>query len=293
MRKLFKMDLVTSDTRGGRKVGYFNSYILQRIRNNKNFISCITGQTGSGKSFTALREGEVLDPNFTIDNVCFTPKEFMNLVNGKTKSLKKGSIIIYDEVQVSMSHLDYQSLQSKLINYVLQTFRHRNFILFMTSPHFKFINASARKLFHSRMETVSIDYKNKICNLKPFLLQTNQESGDVYHKYLRVAVKGKGVLPLKTLKVGMPSEQILKAYEEKKTIFTRELNESISKDLERLEQKKNKKMYKQYCPKCKYEWVSPVKKPFKCPKCQYKKILSKKALKEQDTTTTDTKTNMN
>lgn len=216
-------------------IGYFNTYILQRIRNNKNFICCVTGPTGSGKSWSALRECEVLDKNFDINNVCFTARNFMDLINGKIKDLKKGSCILFDEIQVTLGHLDYQTLQAKLLNYVLSTFRHKNFILFVTSPHFNFINASARKLFHSRMETISIDKNNKQVKMKPLLLQINQDSGDVYRKYLRVYTKEFGVVPLKTMNVSMPTKELIKDYEQKKTDFTAELNENIAKDLQKLE----------------------------------------------------------
>ena len=232
------MSLVVSD----RKIGYFNSYILQRIRNNKNFISAITGSTGSGKSWSALREGEVLDPDFDIRNVVFTPQQFMDLVNEKTKKLHKGSVLVFDEIQVSMGHLDYQALQSKLLNYLFQTFRSRNFILFLTSPHFKFINASLRKLFHCRMETVSINFKKQTTTIKPLLLQTNQESGEIYRKYLRVWTKTSGVVPLKVLRVKKPSADLIKAYEKKKDEFITELNEGIAMDLERLEEKNRKSL---------------------------------------------------
>lgn len=219
------------------KGSFWNQYIMNRIQNNKNFVCAITGQTGSGKSWSAVRLGEVLDPEFDVRNICFTSREFMDLVNGKTKKLKRGSVIVFDEVQVSMSHLDYQSLQAKVLNYVFQTFRHRNFILFMTSPHFSFINASLRKLFHSRMETVAIDHNKKLCKLKPFLIQVNQRTGDSYFKYLRVYRKGLGLAPIKSVGVGMPSKELIKEYEDKKTRFTMELNDSIQADLNKLENK--------------------------------------------------------
>ena len=226
------MVLVASNRKGK---GYFNSYILRRIKNNQNLLCCITGGTGSGKSYSALREGEILDPNFDIDNVCFTPEQLMDLVNGVTKQLKKGAVILFDEIQVSHSHLDYRSMQSKLLNYLLQNFRHRNFILFMTSPHFSYVNASARKLFHSRWETVSINRKLDLCKLKPLLLQTNQSTGKVYQKYLRVCVKGQGVMPLKSISVRLPSKKLIVDYEKKKDIFTKELNIKITKELKEAE----------------------------------------------------------
>ncbi len=284
------MDLAVKNTRKGKTVGYFNSYILTRIANNKNFICCISGQTGSGKSYSALKVGENLDPDFDIRNVCFTPEEFMDLVTGKTKKLKRGSVICFDEIQVTMSALDFQSIQAKLINSCLQTFRYMGFILFMTSPFFTFINKSARKLFHSRWETVSIDYKKKQCNLKPFLLQTNQQSGDTYHKYLRVWTKKTGVVPLKTLRVGLCSDELKKAYEQKRQKFSNDLNQSIADDLLRLKEKNNKTKtkFKQHCSKCKHEWDSPIEQPFKCPRCQSKKIIRGCLPKKEETTTTTT-----
>ena len=215
--------------------GYFNSYILRRIEQNKNFVAVITGSTGSGKSYSALKFGEALDPEFDVRNICFTSKEFMDLINGKTKQLKKGSFILYDEIQVSMSHLEYQSLQARILNYTFQTFRHRNFILFMTSPHFSFINASLRKLFHARMETLSIDFSKRLTTIKPMLIQCNQRTGDIYEKFLRVYDKKHGLVPIRKIKVPLPSAELLKVYEEKKNAFTKELNQSISKDIERME----------------------------------------------------------
>ena len=213
------------------KSGYFMTYILNRIAANKNFICAITGPTGGGKSWSGLRLGEELDDEFNIDNVCFMPNDFMDLINLKVKILKKGSVILWDEFQVAMSHLEFQSQQAKLLNYLLQTFRHRNFILIITTPHFNMLNATARKLFHCRMETMSIDQNTKQCTLKPLLLQVNQYKGDIYQKYLRIWHPSYGVVPLKTLKVGMPSQELIDAYEKKKNAFTSQLNINISRDL--------------------------------------------------------------
>jgi len=232
-------DLAITDTKKGKKVGFMNSYILQRIARNKNFICCLTGQTGSGKSYSALKEGEILDPNFDIDNVCFTPLEFIQLVNGKTKKLKRGSVIVYDEVQVTMAAMDFQSLQAKLINACLQTFRFKGFILFMTSPFFHFVNKSARKLFHSRWETLTIDHNNNRCVMKPFLLQTNQESGDTYRKYLRIWTKKTGVVPYQRIRLGLASKKLREQYEEKRQKFSNDLNEEIEQSLIKAEEKKN------------------------------------------------------
>lgn len=231
------VDLVIKNRRN---LGYWKSYILQRIERNKNFVGCVTGPTGSGKSYSALAELEKLDPDFTIENCCFNERGFLNLLNGKVKPLKKGSAIMWDEIQTSMDHLGFQSLQARLLNYVFQTFRHKNYILYVTSPHFSFINKSARMMFHSRMETISINTKNNTCKLKPFLIQVNQKTGKVYEKYLRVH-NGQGVVPLTRINVPLPSSKLLKDYERCKTEFTINLNKDIKEQLDRLEKKKGPK----------------------------------------------------
>ena len=123
----------------------------------------------------------------------------------------------------------------------------------MTSPHFNFINASARKLFHSRIETVSIDHNAKVCMLKPFLLQTNQETGKTYRKYLRVHIKGVGTIPYIRLKTTLPSEKLLKDYEGKRQKFSDDLNTDIS---EQLEAHRNKILKKKPLTERQQEWLN-------------------------------------
>ena len=204
--------------------GFFCSYILQRIEQNKNFMAVITGPTGSGKSFSAMHFGEKLDPDFNIDKVVFSPKELMVLVN--SNKLKRGDVIVYDEAGVTLGHRDWYSVTNKMINYFVQTSRHKGFIMFFTAPSFSFVDISTRKLFHCLMETRGINFAKKKVNLKPLLLQENQRTGQIYLKYLRV-VTSEGVLPLKMYKSPMPSKQLVRDYEKKKLVFTSNLNRDI------------------------------------------------------------------
>lgn len=270
------------DTPTKRTNSHFINYIYRRChRDNRNFVGAVTGETGSGKSYSCLRLGEMLDPDFDERNVCFTPEEFMNLINGKEKKLKRGSVIVFDELQVSLSHMDYQTLQAKLLNYVLQTFRHRNFICFMTTPHFEMVNRTARRLFHGRIETVSVNHVKKVCSLKPFLLQINQRTGKVYEKYLRVAKDGM-VAPVRRLNLRLASKPLIKRYEEKKDRFTRELNIKIQEGLSKGKTTTRRERFGQVCNKCKHEWTSPKPNPIKCPLCQSRNISNKKQLNTGD-----------
>lgn len=207
---------------------YWIQYLHQRIRNNKNFLGITTGPTGSGKSYTALSIGEMTDKNFDVDRVVFTGRELMDLINNG--NLKKGSVIIWDEAGIDLSSRSWQSLTNKMINFLIQTFRHKNFILLFTTPYSSFVDKATRKLFHAEFRTVSIDYKKKTCKIKPQLIQYNSRMDKFYYKYLRIVTK-KGVVPLVEWNVPSPSPELVKKYEAKKTAFTKQLNREIESQL--------------------------------------------------------------
>lgn len=203
-------------------------YAQQRIRQNKNFLIFISGSTGSGKSYSSLKIAEDMDEEFNIERVVFSGLELMNLIN--SGSLKKGSCIVFEEAGIGMSSKSWQSVTNKMLNFLIQTFRHRNFILIFNSPYMDFVDASTRRLFHAELRTISINFKLKKCKLKPELLQYNSRLQKMYHKYLRV-ITPEGTVPIQRWNVGKPSPELLKAYEKKKREFTDKLNREILTEL--------------------------------------------------------------
>lgn len=210
-------------------------YVRNRISNNKNFLGICTGPTGSGKSLSMLSFAEMLDPEFTIDRVVFKGRELMNLIN--TGDLKPGSVILWDEAGIDLSNRSWQSAINKMLNFLLQTFRHRNFILLFTVPYVDFVDSSARKLFHAEFTTVSINRKKKTCRLKAKLLQYNDSMGKWYRKYLKVIKPTGGISIIRTWNIPLPSKTLLDHYEAKKRSFTDELNKQILATLNKLEEK--------------------------------------------------------
>jgi len=223
---------------GKPKEKYWISYIKQRIKKNKNFLGFVSGQTGSGKSFSSLRVCEELDPEFNIDRCVFGGIELMNLIN--SGKLKRGSAICMEEVGVEMNAKNWASVTNKMLNYLMQTFRHKGFILIMNSPFMDFVDSGTRKLFHAEMETKGIDYKKKEVFLKPLLLQYNGRMQKFYRKRLKV-ITPEGKVPVDLWKVNKPSDELLKLYEEKKTKYTNQLNERIYNELKKVEDKGKEK----------------------------------------------------
>lgn len=222
---------------GKPKEKYWITYIKQRIRKNKNFLGFVSGQTGSGKSYSCLRIGEELDPDFNIDRVVFSGLELMKLIN--SGKLKKGSYIVFEETGVAMSNKNWQSVTNKMLNYLLQTFRNRNFVLIMNSLYMDFVDSATRKLFHAEMQTQGIDLKKNEVLLKPQLIQYNGRLKKFYYKRLRILTE-RGKVPVNIWKVAKPSEKLRKEYEQKKTKYTDELNVNIQEELEAIENKGKK-----------------------------------------------------
>jgi type I site-specific restriction endonuclease len=212
-------------------------YIHKRIKNNKNFLCTITGPTGSGKSWTALSIGEQLDKDFNVTRVIFKARELMKLINDG--NLKPGSVLIWDEAGIDLSNRNWQSVTNKMLNALLQTFRHKNFILFFTVPYSDFIDTASKKLFHADFETQRINKEDEVVVLKPKLLQYNSNYAKWYRKYLKISSHGK-IVKIRRWKVPKPSEELIKEYEIKKNLFTKSLNKEIDKQLEELEPQQKK-----------------------------------------------------
>lgn len=234
-------DLIFENKRNTESRNYIADYVIHhRIKRNKNALIMFVGATGSGKSYSAIRFGENLcylqEKIFTIDRIAFTAKEFMDILND-TEKLKKGDVIILDEAGVSMSARNWQSLNNKMINYVLQTFRNLNLIVIITVPNLTFIDSQSRKLFHLLMETQNIDFIEKKVIIKPLIMQNNPKINKLYLKYPRIKLKGKGVMPIKRVRFGLPSQSLREQYELKKTRFLFNLNREIEREIERNERK--------------------------------------------------------
>jgi len=246
-------------------------YIHRRIKNNKNFLCTITGPTGSGKSWTALSIAELLDPEFNGDRIIFKARQLMKLIN--EGDLKDGSVIVWDEAGIDLSNRNWQSVTNKMLNALLQTFRHKNFILFFTVPYHDFIDSSTRKLFHADFETQRINKIQEVVIIKPKLLQYNSNMGKWYRKYLKVQQNG-AVVKIRKWAVPKPSDKIIKDYEERKNQFTKDLNQDIDRELLKLNKDKEDKTEEPgieiTCtnPICVNTWVYRGRAMIvQCPKC--------------------------
>jgi len=209
-------------------------YIWDRVRKqNKNYLMAIVGETGSGKSYAGLRLGIELDPTFNIDRIVFSPSEFMALING---GLPSGSVIMYDECGVSMDSRTWYSVMNRMINYVLQTFRHRNLIVLFTVPLMKFMDSNARQLMHAYIVLKEIKRGEKQSYGSMYMLQHNYSLGTTYNKKPRI-ISGADRVRIDYITFKLPNKTFVAEYERKRGAFTAQLNEGIEKELNMIDAK--------------------------------------------------------
>lgn len=201
------------------------------IHRNKNWLAIVCGETGSGKSYSALSLADTICPRgITVKrNVVLDPIGFMNKIANK-KDLKKGDILIFDEAGVGISSRDWYSIQNKLLGSVLQTFRNLNVGVIFTTPNLSFIDVQARKLFHNYFETVNIDYETETAYLKCYDIQHNSRYDKTYYKHPKFVRQGKTVT-MGFIGIPKPRASLIREYEKVKTEFTEKLNQKVLKEL--------------------------------------------------------------
>jgi len=61
-------------------------YVKRRLYEyNKNWLAIICGETGSGKSYSALKIAETVDPTFSPERIVFSSEQFVRLLGKKLK----------------------------------------------------------------------------------------------------------------------------------------------------------------------------------------------------------------
>lgn len=213
---------------------YWVKYIKSRIKSNKNFLGCFIGQTGSGKSYSAISLAELInDGSFNIDNLFFNASDFLKkLASG---NLKKGEVLIWDEAGKDLNSKQWQKKTNKVVNIVMQIFRRENVIVLFTLPYLSFLDSDARKLIHATFENVGIDRKNKTTSVKPLLIQVSQYSGKPYTHFLRVEDKEQGLIPIERIKLPIADGETLEQYEQFKEEMAKQTYQDAYNDILKME----------------------------------------------------------
>jgi len=186
--------------------------VKARLQRNQNWLCVITGDTGTGKSFSSLRLGSLVDEDFRIENVVFDIKELIDLIEVRPP----GSLLVLDEAGISFGSRDFMSKQNKVMSSVIQMFRFKQIALIWTLPDISMIDIQARRLMHNFLETQPIDYKKEQTRVKWFEVYIDRWTGEFRHRFMKVETGNMGFAVVKVVNFNKPSEDLIKSYEKKK-----------------------------------------------------------------------------
>jgi hypothetical protein len=210
-----------------------SNIVRNRItKSNKNWLGIVCGGTGSGKTYSAMRLCENIDPTFNIDRIVFSIGDFLKLIN--SGKLQKGQAIIFDEAGVGMDAKTWYSISNRLMGYLIQTFRYLNLAVVFTTPSIKYIDKGIRGLFHARIETKGINKRKQTVKTKIYFLKLNFD-GDTIHYLPRIRAPGtKRIIVIDHYNFSLPSSKLIDEYEAKHRIWKDALGKDIGKEVEGL-----------------------------------------------------------
>lgn|SRR4030067_59935 len=236
----------------------------------RNCVIAITGTVGTGKSYSGLSMCYQLNPDFNMNHVVFKGDQFVDLI--KSQTLRIGDPILYEEVGIDLDSTQYMTLYNKLIKWVLETFRHRRHILIMTVPRLNFVSKSTRLLLDGVLKTTRVDFENKVCIIKPYIIQYNDEIDKMYKKYLRVYdPASNGYVPVERWLVPKPPEHLIVEYEKRKMEFTQDLYTDIHEQMQSINRNKTAKLHitvQAKCTKCGHITTSRNGSVSQCSRCK-------------------------
>lgn len=205
------------------------TYIKRRVgRNNQNFLAFFSGQTGSGKTYAALRFAELIDPDFGMNEIVFTFDQLLDKLDDKEFMKKKFKVIVFEEAQDSLSAGNWQSKQNQEFNRILSAFRVLNIVVFFTSPRKNFVDKKTRELLHMEIKMETIVRKLNVSVSIPKFICPEYGTKD-NGKYLRVNMRDRNLVKFDMMKLGLPSKELIREYEVKKSEFVQDVIADVKK----------------------------------------------------------------
>jgi len=119
----------------------FTYTLKSRITQKLATVVLITGEAGIGKTHCAIKVLRKIDPDFSVDQVVFRHKDFLNLV----VDLPPGKPIVFDEPQYVIGHRKWYKEVAQVIVDTIESFRFTVHPLFIPIINKSLIDKTVRK----------------------------------------------------------------------------------------------------------------------------------------------------
>lgn len=198
--------------------------------NNEHFMGVIVGREGSGKSHTAIRIANEVDPTFTTERVIFDVANLLKRLKNNEHDV--GNFYVLDEAGVQLGRRTWQERSQVLANQALQLIRDHNLGLVFTLPRLGEFDSQSQGRLQAAFEiTEKNEGKFVRGKWKWFDPDRMDETGKIYKKLPRRRIDGR-VRRIKTIAFTPPDGGLIKPYEERKSKFQDEFYEKVIDQLE-------------------------------------------------------------
>lgn len=189
-------------------------------KDNEHFMGVMVGREGKGKSWTALKIAELVDPDMNADQIVFQPSKFLaKLREWKEEGTTKGRMIVMDEAGVGTGNRTWYEKDQIKFAQILQLVRSENMGLIFTVPRAVEVDSQVRKgRLHALMKILK-KKDGEYAELSYYRVSPTRGFRDeVYQPKPTVSIDG---IPHKvhSLRFGPPSEELIEEYEAKKDAF--------------------------------------------------------------------------
>lgn len=212
-----------------------NLWLLRRIwdrvnRDNEHFMGCVVGREGSGKSYTAIKIANMVDPTFDADRVIFQISDLLELL--RSGEHEPGNFYVLDEAGVQLGNRTWYDRGQILANQALQLIRKHNLGLLFTIPVLGDLDSQAQnrlQAFYELTEKEKGEYvRGKWKWIDP---DRADKTGKRYDKYPRRRENGQTIC-ITSLAFTPPPDEIVEPYEKRKDEFLDKFYDETLAELE-------------------------------------------------------------
>lgn len=182
-------------------------------KQDKDYVVCVDGREGAGKSYFAFQLGKYVDPSLNLKRVVFSPDDFREAI----LRAKKGQCIIYDEAFTGFSSRSSLSPVNRVLVSLSMQMRQKNLFIIIVLPTIFLLDKymamfRTKGLFHV-FESRGVRGYFKFYNsrVKKYLILAGQKTMSYNHKKVRTSFRGRFYG-----KFALGDDNVLAAYLKKK-----------------------------------------------------------------------------
>ena len=203
-------------------------------------------KTGTGKSWTALRIGELNDRDFKkgASKVVYFVNDFLKIMDEVEEKKRPGQVVVVDEAGSLISSDSWRSVVNRAISYTVQTFRYLRCAVVLVMPQVKLIDKRVRTMadYHISMSIQKYapddnKYKRTIYLATPYALFYDEWNDDMIRKSLLAYIPSKNRIyrlrnvPIRPVK----SQKLIEEYEGLSMRYKKKLRELLAQDIRNYE----------------------------------------------------------